>query len=368
MGNTGTARPQIAVIGGGYAGIAVAKGLDDVADVTLVDPSEAFVHNVAALRAVAQPEWLDKMFFRHENLLANGTFLCDRAVAVEGRKVTLESGGELEPDYLVLATGSTYPFPAKSDEPLVDAARAKYRTAQDALEKADRVLIVGAGPVGLELAGEIKHVSPDKGVILVDTAPDILAGPFDQALRDELRSQVEKLGIELRTGTALSALPATEPGTAAPVSVTTASGDTLTADVWFRCFGVTPQTGYLRGALADQVDAAGFVRVDDQLRVAGGENVFALGDASNADRKTAGAAATEAAVLVQNLRAQITGEGETATYAASPPAIVLPLGPTGGASQLPGRGVVDAGMTSQIKGQSLLIDMYRGMFDAEARG
>jgi 2-polyprenyl-6-methoxyphenol hydroxylase-like FAD-dependent oxidoreductase len=42
----------VAVIGGGYGGFAVAKGLDEFADVTLVEPRDAFVHNVAALRAL----------------------------------------------------------------------------------------------------------------------------------------------------------------------------------------------------------------------------------------------------------------------------------------------------------------------------
>src|SRR5262245_8620815 len=41
----------VVVVGGGYAGVHVAHSLDDVADVVLVEPKDAFVHNVAALRA-----------------------------------------------------------------------------------------------------------------------------------------------------------------------------------------------------------------------------------------------------------------------------------------------------------------------------
>ena len=41
----------VVVAGGGYGGIVVARALDDVADVVLVEPRDAFVHNVAALRA-----------------------------------------------------------------------------------------------------------------------------------------------------------------------------------------------------------------------------------------------------------------------------------------------------------------------------
>jgi hypothetical protein len=73
-------------------------------------PTEALVHNVAAWRALVDPEWLERIFFPYEHLLAHGRFLRDRAVAVDGRRVTLASGDVLEPDYLVLATGSAYPF------------------------------------------------------------------------------------------------------------------------------------------------------------------------------------------------------------------------------------------------------------------
>ena len=45
-------RPTVVVIGGGYGGVNVAKALDEVADVTLVEPKDAFFHNVAALTRV----------------------------------------------------------------------------------------------------------------------------------------------------------------------------------------------------------------------------------------------------------------------------------------------------------------------------
>jgi hypothetical protein len=47
----------------------------------------------------------------------------DRAVEVDGRRVKLDSGDWLEPDYLMLATGSWYPFPAKTEEPDIASAR-----------------------------------------------------------------------------------------------------------------------------------------------------------------------------------------------------------------------------------------------------
>src|ERR1700754_4233500 len=104
--DTEVKRPSVVVLGGGYGGLNAAKALDDVADVTLVDPSGAFHHNVAAWRALVEPSWIDKIFMPLNRLLHNGRFVRDRAVAVEGHTVTLGSGAELNPDYLVLATGS----------------------------------------------------------------------------------------------------------------------------------------------------------------------------------------------------------------------------------------------------------------------
>jgi NADH dehydrogenase FAD-containing subunit len=48
MADHSSARPAVVVVGGGYGGITAAKALDNLADVTLIDPKEAFVHNLAA--------------------------------------------------------------------------------------------------------------------------------------------------------------------------------------------------------------------------------------------------------------------------------------------------------------------------------
>ena len=52
---------SVIVLGGGYGGFKAAKALDDVADVTLIDPTDAFMHNVAAWRALVEPSWLERM-------------------------------------------------------------------------------------------------------------------------------------------------------------------------------------------------------------------------------------------------------------------------------------------------------------------
>jgi NADH dehydrogenase FAD-containing subunit len=363
------ARPTVVVLGGGYSGIKIAKALDDVADVTLVAPSDAFTHNSASWRALVEPEWLDRIFLPYDRLLHRGQFVRDAATAVDGRRVTLASGRELEPDHLILATGTSYPFPAKIAEPDTATAKARFRDAHRDLLGADRVLVLGAGPAGLELAGEIKAFYPEKTVTVVGADDDVMPGPFDQGLRDELRRQLDKLGVELRLGSAVRSLPTAPPTARGEVTVTTEAGEELTADVWYQAFGVRPATGYLRGALAAARRPDGYLRVDEHLRVIGGDGVYAVGDLTDADRDGIGTAGAQAELVAANLRAAITGEGEPTTYVPGPMAIAVPLGPDGGAGQLPGMdGIAGAEMIAGLKGRTMLVEPWAALFDAADRG
>ena len=118
---------SVVVVGGGYAGIAVAKALDERTKVTLIEPRDAFVHNVAALRAAVDPTLAPQIFLPYDRLLAHGDVVRDRAVRVDGTQVELASGRVLRPDFIVLATGSTYPYPAKADRDYSAEAIAWYQ-------------------------------------------------------------------------------------------------------------------------------------------------------------------------------------------------------------------------------------------------
>jgi NADH dehydrogenase FAD-containing subunit len=352
----------VVVVGGGYGGAAAAKALDEVADVILVEPKDAFAHNIAALRGLVDAQWIDKIFFPYEGLLGRGRWVRDRAVRVDSGGVTLGSGERIAADYIVLASGSAYPFPAKMDVDDSVAAKARMRVTHAALAEAGRVLLLGAGPVGLELAGEIKAVWPDKGVTIVDPIDDIVPG-YDDELRAELRRQLAELNVDLLLGTTLTSEPATRPGEAKTVTVKTASGGEITADIWFRCHGVVPVTGYLSAELSAARRADGYLEVTPELRVAGQERVFAIGDVTAVpEPKRGGSAGRHAEVVVANITALINGGGELTAYEPTPPLILLPLGPSGGVSQLPGAGVLGAETTAQYKGNDLFVGRYTEMF------
>src|SRR6266849_7721493 len=89
-------KPTVVVVGGGYGGVAVAKALDATSDVVLVEPKDAFMHNIAALRALVDPSWLPRIFFPYDGLLANGRVVRDRAVLVEPHWVVTAAGEQID--------------------------------------------------------------------------------------------------------------------------------------------------------------------------------------------------------------------------------------------------------------------------------
>ncbi|RNL85819.1 FAD-dependent oxidoreductase [Halostreptopolyspora alba] len=358
-------RPTVAVVGGGYGGVTAAKALDDVADVVLIDPQDSFVHNVAALRGVVDPAWAERLFLPYDRLLRHGRVVRDGAARVDPGGVTLGSGTRIAADHIVLATGSTYPFPAKTDAEDSATGIAMYHATHKELAGAERVLLLGAGPVGMELAGEITAAWPHKGVTIVDPASDVVSGRFTDEFRAEVRRQVDSLGAELLLNTSLRALPPSDPGTATPFTVTTRAGREISADIWFRCFGVNPVSDYLADDLMDARTASGHIEVDAELRLPGTRNVFAIGDVTAiAEPKTGKAAGEHARLVASNIRTLLDGDGELTRYEPGPDSISLPMGPNGGTSfsrkHAPETGILDAEATSRIKGTDLMMAFYAG--------
>ncbi|MGW7548595.1 NAD(P)/FAD-dependent oxidoreductase [Streptomyces sp. NPDC054770] len=361
---------KVAVVGGGYGGAAVAKALESEAEVVLIDPRDAFANVAGSLRALAQPEWAPNMFFPFKTLLTDGQVVQDRAVSVDPTGVTLASGRHVAADYVVLATGSSYAYPANPSAATVEEALKDFRASHKELLQADNVLILGAGPVGLELAGEIKQVWPDKKVTIVDPAKELLPG-FKPEVVQDLHGQLDALGIEVRLGTGLTAEPGTPSGQAGSFTVTTTAGDEITADVWYRAFGTVINNDYLADGKLTALTERGQVPVTEKLNVKGHDHVYAVGDITDvAEAKMAGYAMQHAEVVAKNILAQIKGEEPTATYQPLGfPMILLPLGSEGGVGQLPspeGPFVAPTEMVSQFKGQDLFTGRFVGQLGPTA--
>jgi NADH dehydrogenase FAD-containing subunit len=356
------AAKRVVVIGGGYGGTAVARALDKYADVTLVEKQERFFHNPGSLRAAVDGRWLPKLFIPYDRLLKNGRVMTARVVEANPREVVLGDGQRLGFDYLVLASGSSYPFPAKMASDRVAEAEAAVRIVNERVARAKSVLLIGAGPVGIELAGEIASLYPGKPVTLVDPGERLLPA-FNPKLGALLLTGLSQLGVRVLLGERLVNMPAATNATASehPNMQThmTEKGTEIAADIHFVCFGLQLNTQYLK--FGDALDERKQVKVNSCLQVQGYENVFAVGDIVNTgEARLITTADAHARIVGANIRRLAAGEHNLLEHhPKSAATVIVPLGATGGAAQLPfGKTgiVLGAWAASLIKGKSLRVE------------
>jgi apoptosis-inducing factor 2 len=197
----------------------------------------------------------------------------------------------------------------------------------------------------------------------------VLGERFRPELKAEIRRQLGQLGVHLLLGSPLRAGPPGEPGELGTFTVSTESGTEVTADIWFRCYGVRPVSDYLAGSLAAARQPDGYVAVTPYLQVEGQDRVFALGDVSAADHNMAGAASRQAAIVAGNIRALITGAGELSRYDPPPPGIIVPIGPAGGAGQRGGQDdLIPAAVVADLKGRDMMVDRYIALLGVPVSG
>lgn len=358
---------KVAIIGGGYAGYNLARLLDAHVEVTLIEAREAFVHNVAAIRATVDPGLLDRIVIPYDRLLERGRVVQGRAAAIDAGGVTLADGKRIDADAVVVATGSHYAAPFKPQGDSAADFKASITAIATQIAAADEVVIIGAGAVGVELAGEIKAVHPAKSVALVSDHARLFP-MYPDKLHTKLLERLTALGVSLHLGQAASGLQQTS----APYE-----GKVALADGTELAGLIVPAIG---SKIADSPAHAlpdiyrrpnGQLAVDRWLRPSGLPNVFAIGDlAATGEGMTVVSTTRQTPWLAKMLRKLAKGAKLESLPAYAPwkvPPILLPLGTKLGASVLPmGNGwVVGDSLTAAIKGKHLFIPRYHKEFGRE---
>ena len=142
------------------------------------------------------------------------------------------------------------------------------------------ITVIGGGATGVEMAGSLadlrnialaeSYPEIDRARIhisLVERAPALLA-PFHPALREYARRQLVKRGVDVRLGTAIREIT--------PTRVVLADGTVLASDATVWAAGVAAPEP-VSGWGLPQADG-GRIRIGADLRVAGHERIFAVGD------------------------------------------------------------------------------------------
>lgn len=279
------------VAGGGYAGVMAARAaVTRSARVTLVDANgrHGFLPRLATVAAGGgPPEDADAPL---EGLVHGAEVVRARVVAVDAdrQRLTLDTGGGLDYDGLVLATGAQARLP---DIPgLADHAH-PLRTPSDAkalrgmIPRAAALVVVGAGATGTQLAAEVACAHPGVAVTLADMAPRILPG-LPRAMAHRAKKVLTSRGVEVITDTALREV--------GPDGATFSDGHAVEGLVVWAGGVVSTASGLLPDAPA--ID--GQLVVDRMTRVAEHGPIFAAGDIA-AHRGSAGLLPQTAQVAVQ---------------------------------------------------------------------
>lgn len=362
----------VVVLGGGISGIATAHKLLKHAapkleglKVVLVSASSHFYFNIAAVRGLIPGEIADDALFRP---IAPGfakypkgsfEFVVGTAAALDlaGNAVRVRVVGQedrtISYDQLVIATGSSLAadgVPFKNLGSYDETIRA-WHGLQERIDKAKTIVVAGAGPTGVETAGELAgRYGGAKKVTLVVDGQVALPGLLP-AVGRAAEAELAKMGVQLLHGVRVTG-SAEEDGVA---KLTLSDGKTLTADVYLPLYGVRPNTGFVPAHLLDE---GGSVKVDKTLRVEGLKNVWAVGDVNNVELKVAMRAEAQTAHLFRNLEATLLGKPEAALaeYKPAPGTMMfVTVGKKKGTGQI-GTFKAFSFLVSYVKGRTLFVE------------
>ena len=312
---------KVVIVGGGFGGLAAAKALRRApVEVTLVDRQahhlfQPLLYQVAtgvlSQGNIAPP--LRDVLRRQRN--AQVVLADVRGVDIERRTVAcslLDRTWELAYDSLIVAAGSAQSY-FGHDEFGIYAPGMK--TIDDALEVRGRVfgafelaeleddparrsalltfVVVGAGPTGVEMAGQIAELSryslrsnfrridtAAARIVLLDGAPRILSS-FDKRLARRAAAKLERMGVEIRTGTLVTGMDA------ASVELKTGDGvERLAAitKIWSAGVQASPLGSMLAAQAGLEPTRSGQVAVEPDCTLPGHREVFVVGDLMALDR------------------------------------------------------------------------------------
>jgi len=306
-----TVKPHVVIVGAGFGGLEAAKKLAcEAVRVTVIDRTnyhlfQPLLYQVAT--AALSPADIAAPVRAVLSKCKNTEVMLAEVlgVDVDAKKVKL-TDGEVDYDYLILATGARHSYFAhpeweklapglKSLEDAVEVRRRilmafEYaeRTSDEAARKAAMTfVIIGGGPTGVEMAGAIaeiarytlakdfRNIDPSQArIILVEGEPLVLAS-YPDDLRRSAMKQLADLGVEVRTG----------------IHATNLSDQGLQIGEEFipsrvKIWAAGNNASFVGRSLGVPVDRVGRVMVNNDLTIPNHPEVQVIGDLANFPHQT----------------------------------------------------------------------------------
>jgi len=299
--DTRQTRPHVVILGGGFGGLSAVKALHRApVDITLVDRHayntfQPLLYQVAT--AGLNPGDITYFLRSIHGKQSNMRFSKGQVTGIDtaAKRVDLDAGLSLDYDYLVIGTGVTtnyFGIPGAEEHALALYTRQQALRVRDRmfseLERAVRhgqphdirLLVVGGGATGVEMAGTLAELRNDAAtklypeldvdrihITLVEMGPDLLP-PFARGLRRYAKKALLKRGVQLRLDTKVKEVR--ENG------VVVDEGEFIEAGIVIWASGIKAPDEIAEWGLPQ--GRAGRIEVEADMRVRGLDDVFAVGD------------------------------------------------------------------------------------------
>jgi 3-phenylpropionate/trans-cinnamate dioxygenase ferredoxin reductase subunit len=276
------AKVRVVIVGGGSGGDAAAfalrkKGFDGEVVILSADPDRPYDRPYLSKEFLRGEVELPKVYLHDGAEYAKQGIelqLSTRvtAASVGDRSVRLDGGGHVKFDALVLSPGGTprrLPGTPAADNVFTLRSLGDSTTIKQALGASTRLLVVGAGFIGAEVAASARSLG--KEVLMVEAAPVPLARALGAEVGAIYAAIHRDRGVDLRLGTQVESWHA-ESGRVTGVSLS--GGGREAVDMVLLAVGIEPNLDLPR-SMGLTIEAGG-VRVDEGLKAA--EGVYCAGD------------------------------------------------------------------------------------------
>lgn len=332
------AEKNVVIIGGGLSGMKTAMALKGVKNckITIVQAESFCEWQIAATLSLTRPDTFSKAVAPlAPNKLPGVTYVIGKVTQVNEKEgqILLAGGQAVMFDFCVLAIGFASPVIKPALGASFGDRNEEVRQYGAAIRVAKSIGIVGAGPVGVELAGDVVEVVP-KGtrVVLVGR---VLPGASEKA-RQKAEAKLKELGVEVledlvavadgKADAPHSANPSSPGGSTQPGSYPLKKGGTLDVDVLLPAYGQN-QSEFL--ADLGILDQSGNVVVNEFLQCPAAPKLFGVGCTNLREFRGIPKIEPQAKTVAANLRACLAGQPpatkhkEGAPFMRHPPMVVI---------------------------------------------
>ncbi len=346
-------KKRILAVGGGFASVKTALELaqDDRFDVTILSPHDELEYHGALYRSATGRSPLEvvlpfrEIFASSPNVRLVNDFLTD--LRAQTKEVKGLSGNVYSYDALVMGVGYEIEYygirgvreHAKSMYTIHDTIQLRNTMRDVFVKKAGQecnLVVIGAGPTGLELAGDIhtfaRIVAEKHNVTQV--IPKVTVLDRADKLLPMLKPEVSAIAQKRLDDLGVTFLPGAIVDHCTSRHVSLVGGNTLPADVIIWTAGSRANSFFERYPDLFQLDPKKRVTVNEYMQ-ANSPDIYVLGDAASTQYSgMAQTAITDAIDLAANFKRFMNGK-EVVPYLPRLPIYVIPIGPEWAVAQMP---------------------------------